>query len=90
MIIRVPSFSFRLEILILVGLVGLLLFMSTVKSCCRYSFKDYTERIMDHLQPKQEEIEKEKVNEKEEEIDGPLDIIWYTPDQKTFGTNNIK
>ena len=53
---------------------------------------------MDHLQPKQNEKQNEKEKEKEkemkqskkEEIDGPLDIIWYTPDQKTFGTNNIK
>lgn len=76
MIIHVPSFSFRLEIVFLVGIVGAFLFIYTLRSCCRYSIHEFMDQLMNAIMP----IEKEEKLEEEEEC--PMDIMWYTPEEK--------
>lgn len=80
MIIHVPSFSFRLEILLLVVLVGTFLLIYTLRSCCRYSVHEFMDQLMNAIMP----IEKEPpvVVKKEEEEERPMDIMWYTPEIK--------
>ena len=78
MIIHVPSFSFRLEILLLVVLVGTFLLIYTLRSCCRYSVHEFMDQLMNAIMP----IEKEPPLEKKEEEVRPMDIMWYTPEIK--------
>lgn len=75
MIIHVPSFSFRLEIIILVGLIGTFLVIYTLRSCCRYSVHEFMDQILNYIMP----IQKENTEENEDE-DPPMDIMWYTPE----------
>lgn len=75
MIIHVPSFSFRLEILLLVVLVGTFLLIYTLRSCCRYSVREFMDQLMNAIMP----IEKKHPLEKKEKETRPMDIMWYTP-----------
>lgn len=78
MIIHVPSFSFRLEILILVGVIGAFLVIYTLRSCCRYSVHEFMDQFMNSIMP----LPDEKSEENEEEEETPMDIMWYTPESK--------
>lgn len=78
MIIQVPSFSFRLEIIILVGVVGTFLFFYTLRSCCRYSIREFVDQIMDAIMPIEKD-DHDDDDEKNNEDDRPMEIMWYTP-----------